>query len=173
MVGRRVWRESVCECARSFLLSTIFKLKCHCTVYIVPKHTKWRIWKVENPYFAIEKSLHIQQMTMWYAMSNHRIIGHIFVDITVTSVRYMKVLEIDLKLWFHSHYRKWLWFRQDVVNPRRISIPLDQQSVWCRGGALCWPHSSSGVPIGHWNGTLLTVIFFGSEHMWLIYAGLH
>lgn len=51
-------------------------------------------------------------------MSSHRIIGHIFVDITVTSVRYMKVLEIDLNFDFipiiesDSDFDK-MWFIQD------------------------------------------------------------
>lgn len=45
-----------------FFVVDYFQVKM--SLYIVPKHTKWRIWKVENPYFAIEKSLHIQRMTM-------------------------------------------------------------------------------------------------------------
>ena len=86
----------------------------------------WRIWGTEKPHFVMEKSLHPQRVTVWCAMSSHGIIGPTFVDGTVNTERYVKILENDFIPIIQSapDFDK-MWFMQDGARPHRTRRVFD------------------------------------------------
>ena len=53
----------------------------------------WRFWESENPHLCKAKALYSIKVTVWVAISSKDIIGPFFFRETVTSQRYIEILE--------------------------------------------------------------------------------
>jgi histone-lysine N-methyltransferase SETMAR len=112
----------------------------------------WRHLGTENPHIAISTPLHPQRVTVWCGMSSEVIIGPIFIEGSVTSVKYQEILESD----FFPEIRRrrslrGYWYQQDGAPPHRTLevlqclnttfqgrlIALDYEKVTDNG--LEWP----------------------------------
>ena len=94
----------------------------------------WRHWGTENPHLAVARPAYPRRVTVWCAMSSELIIGPIFIDGSVTSEKYLELLERDF---FPVIRRKRLvqgyWYQQDGARPHRTQQVLESLSAIFHG----------------------------------------
>lgn len=80
----------------------------------------WRFWGSENPHLCEEKALYSPKVTAWAAVCARGIIGPFFVRETVTTERYVKILEQFVSTQLALVDRPGIdWFMQDGARPHR------------------------------------------------------
>ncbi|GFX86700.1 uncharacterized protein TNCV_1408981 [Trichonephila clavipes] len=80
----------------------------------------WRFWGSENPYWCEVKPLYSPKVTVWAAVCSRDIIGPFFIRETVTSERYVTILEqfVATQQVLENRPRT-EWFMQDGARPHR------------------------------------------------------
>ncbi|GBL79126.1 hypothetical protein AVEN_92377-1 [Araneus ventricosus] len=80
----------------------------------------WRFWGSENPYWCEAKPLYSPKVTVWAAVCSRGIIGPFFIRETVTSERYVAILEqfVATQQVLEDRPRT-EWFMQDGAQPHR------------------------------------------------------
>ncbi|GBO34110.1 hypothetical protein AVEN_196118-1, partial [Araneus ventricosus] len=80
----------------------------------------WRFWGSENPYWCEAKPLYSPKVTVWAAVCSRGIIGPFFIRETVTSERYVAILEqfVATQQVLEDRPRT-EWFMQDGARPHR------------------------------------------------------
>jgi len=81
----------------------------------------WRIWGTENPHVSVQRSLHPKKTTAWVAISSMGIIGPIFLHDTVTSERYIEILNQFIGIANSLADLNVAWFQQDGARPHRTN----------------------------------------------------
>ncbi|GBM73819.1 hypothetical protein AVEN_80248-1 [Araneus ventricosus] len=78
----------------------------------------WRFWGSENPHWCEEKPLHSPKVTAWVAVCSRGIIGPFFMRETISSERYITILEqfVSTQLALEDQPRI-EWFIQDGARP--------------------------------------------------------
>ncbi|GFT19222.1 uncharacterized protein TNCV_303401 [Trichonephila clavipes] len=80
----------------------------------------WRFWGSENPYWCEVKPLYSPKVTVWAAVCSRGIIGPFFIRETVTSERYVTILEQFVATQQVLENRPRIeWFMQDGARPHR------------------------------------------------------
>ncbi|GBM79190.1 hypothetical protein AVEN_209519-1 [Araneus ventricosus] len=114
----------------------------------------WRFWGSENPHLCEEKPLHSPKVTDWVAVCSRGIIGPFFMRETISSERYIAILEqfISTQLALEDRPRI-QWFMQDRARPHRTEkvfrfldeyfgnrvIALDYPKFLYTGTRMDWP----------------------------------
>ena len=85
-----------------------------------------RIWATEQPHEVLEKPFHPKRVTVWCAFSAIGIIGPIFIDGTVTSANYHKLLSDEfVSILQGMELINQSWFQQDGARPHTANFILD------------------------------------------------
>lgn len=86
----------------------------------------WRIWGTENPSVCLAKPLHSEKVTVWAGMSSKGIIGPFFTRETITSFRYIEILQ-QFVATFQSleDTPENSWFMQDGARPHRTTAVFE------------------------------------------------
>ncbi|GBM26099.1 hypothetical protein AVEN_12855-1 [Araneus ventricosus] len=80
----------------------------------------WRFWGSENPHLNEEKPLHSPKVTAWVAVCSKGIIGPFFMRETISSERYITILEEFVSTHLALEDRPRIeWFMQDGARPHR------------------------------------------------------
>ena len=82
----------------------------------------WRFWGSENPHLCEAKALYSPKVTVWAAISSKGIIGPFFFRETVTSQRYIEILEqfVATQQALEDQPES-AWFMQDGARPHRTA----------------------------------------------------
>ncbi|GBM05868.1 hypothetical protein AVEN_11801-1 [Araneus ventricosus] len=80
----------------------------------------WRFWGSENPYWCEAKPMYSPKVTVWATVCSRGIIGPFFIRETVTSERYVAILEqfVATQQVLEDRPRT-EWFMQDGARPHR------------------------------------------------------
>ena len=85
-----------------------------------------RFWASQNPQLTIETFLHPQRVTVWCAISKHGIFGPEFIEGTVTSKSYSKLLTEEVIPVFQGlNILETAYFQQDGAKPHTSNSVLD------------------------------------------------
>ncbi|GBM26475.1 hypothetical protein AVEN_206164-1 [Araneus ventricosus] len=84
------------------------------------KKQNWRFWRSENPHLREEKPLHSPKVTVWVVVCSRSIIGSFFMRGTISSERYIPILEQFVSTQLELKDRPRIeWFMQDWARPHR------------------------------------------------------
>jgi hypothetical protein len=86
-----------------------------------------RFWALQNPCVIHEKGAYELQITVWVAISSHRLLGPIFFEETVNSERYLSMLcnTSVPHLLATGLTSQTQWFMQDGARPHTANVVLD------------------------------------------------
>lgn len=92
----------------------------------VVNRQNWRFWGTENPHLSQAQPLHSPKLTVWAAISRQGIIGPLFLRETITTGRYIALLNqfVDYQQALDDHPDT-AWFMQDGARPHRTQDVFD------------------------------------------------
>ncbi|GBO33133.1 hypothetical protein AVEN_103551-1 [Araneus ventricosus] len=80
----------------------------------------WRFWGSENPHLCEDKPLYSPKVTAWVAVCSRGIISPFFIRGTISSERYITILEQFVSTQLALEDRPRIeWFMQDAARPHR------------------------------------------------------
>jgi hypothetical protein len=82
----------------------------HLSCYVNTQHT--RLWSSENPYAVHEKPLFDQKLGVWFVIPRRRIVGPLFFEETVNSIRYCSMFHDFIAL-LEEDEITYSWFQDD------------------------------------------------------------
>lgn len=118
----------------------------------------YRYWAPNNPREIFEKPLHSQYVTVWCAVSKFGIIGPYFFEelnrrVTVTSHRYVNMLNEFLLPKLNDFQGHEIWFQQDGATAHTARIAMDvlretfPGRLISRFGDIPWPARSPDLAV--------------------------
>ncbi|GBM62578.1 hypothetical protein AVEN_224375-1 [Araneus ventricosus] len=137
----------------------------------------WRFWESENPRLCEEKPLHSPKVTAWVAVCSRGIIGPFSVRETISSERYITILEQFVSTQLALKDRQRIeWFMQDGAPPHRTEkvfrflnehfrnrvIALDYPK-FTGTGMDCPPYSPDLTPCYYFLGGALKDTVYGNN----------
>lgn len=118
----------------------------------------YRFWADNNPRQILQKPLHSQYVTVWCAVSKFGIIGPYFFEelnrrVTVTSHRYVNMLNEFLRPKLNEFQGHEIWFQQDGATAHTARIAMDvlreifPGRLISRSGDIPWPARSPDLAV--------------------------
>jgi hypothetical protein len=111
-----------------------------------------RYWAPTNPHWSTEKGLHSPKTTVWAAISRKKVYGPFFFDQTITSERYLEMLQQSFYASLTRREKQTMIFMQDGAPPHwgltvRAWLNDKFQQRWMGRGSpnMPWPPRSPDV----------------------------
>lgn len=95
---------------------------CHLSGYVNSQN--FRIWSNDNPHSFIESPLHPIKIGIWVAVSRRRIIGPIFFEETINSIRYCNIID-QFYAELNDQERQTCWLQQDSATSHTSNYTMN------------------------------------------------